>query len=128
VQSPDVIRMIFVGLMIANVMMFLSQTFLLRFVARIITVPKYLLLPIVAVFCVIGTYIANNTMFNNVNKEMQPWLHSKPIRIFATYVISIFQSSKSSGEEGEDGPLVRRTKLFPENHRVDKKVVKLGTT
>lgn len=56
VDNADVVGAVFVSLLLANVMMFIYQSGLMRFFAKIILIPKYILVPIIIVFCTIGTY------------------------------------------------------------------------
>jgi len=63
-DNADVVGSIFVALFIANVMMFILQSGLMRFFAKIILVPKHILLPIVGIMCVVGTYSVNNRIFD----------------------------------------------------------------
>lgn len=63
-DRPDILQGIFVALMIANVMMLVLQSVLLKYFAKIITIEKYILLPVMIVFCAIGAYVSNNSIFN----------------------------------------------------------------
>ncbi|WP_305768688.1 tripartite tricarboxylate transporter permease [Candidatus Epulonipiscium viviparus] len=63
-EQPHLLNSIVIALIIANIFMFLSQIVLIKYFAMVITVPKYILFPIIAVFCVIGTYVINTTTFN----------------------------------------------------------------
>jgi putative tricarboxylic transport membrane protein len=56
INNGDVVGAIFVALLTANIMMFLYQSVLMRFFAKIIIIPKHILLPLVIVFCTIGCY------------------------------------------------------------------------
>ncbi|MFI3208309.1 MAG: tripartite tricarboxylate transporter permease [Eubacteriales bacterium] len=58
------LQSIFIALIIANVFMLLLQGLLAKYFAQVITIPKYILFPIIICFCVIGTYIVNISMFN----------------------------------------------------------------
>lgn len=63
-ERPDIIHTIFIALIISNIFMLLIQGILLKFFARTISIPKHILFPTIAVFCVIGTYLVNSTSFN----------------------------------------------------------------
>ncbi len=63
-QSPEMIQTIFLALIVANILMLIFQTGLLRAYARVILVAKAILLPILVVFCVVGAFISNNSMFD----------------------------------------------------------------
>lgn len=63
-ERPDILQAIFVALMISNVLMLVLQSVLLKYFAKIITIEKYILLPIMIVFCGIGAFITNNSVFN----------------------------------------------------------------
>lgn len=56
VNNGDVVGAIFVALLLANIMMFLYQSVLMRFFAKIIIIPKHILLPLIIVFCTVGCY------------------------------------------------------------------------
>ncbi len=47
------------ALLIANVAMFLVMFFAIKYIAKVITVPKYLLYPIIIMMCVVGAYAIN---------------------------------------------------------------------
>jgi putative tricarboxylic transport membrane protein len=63
-NNADVVGSIFVALFIANVMMFIIQSGLMRYFAKIILIPKHILLPIVGIMCVVGTFSVNNRVFD----------------------------------------------------------------
>mgnify|MGYP001604027051 FL=1 len=48
-----------VALLSANIAMFLIMFFAIKYIARVITVPKYLLYPIIIMMCVVGAYAIN---------------------------------------------------------------------
>ena len=60
VNSSDVIGTIFVALFIANIMMFIYQSFLMRYFAKIIIIPKQILLPLIVVFCTVGSFATSH--------------------------------------------------------------------
>lgn len=57
--NTDVWNMIIVAMLLANIFMFGMMYFAIRHIARIVTVPKYILLPIILVMCVVGSYTIN---------------------------------------------------------------------
>ncbi|WP_305768322.1 tripartite tricarboxylate transporter permease [Candidatus Epulonipiscium viviparus] len=63
-QQPELFRTIILIVFVANIFMYLYQATTIRFMAKIIDIPKYLLFPIVAVFCAIGVISINNSMFD----------------------------------------------------------------
>ncbi|KXF75636.1 hypothetical protein ATN84_16730 [Paramesorhizobium deserti] len=48
-----------VAMLFANVCMFAIMYFAIRHIAKIVTVPKYILLPIILMMCVVGSYTIN---------------------------------------------------------------------
>ncbi len=63
-QQPVLFRSIIFIVFVANILMFMYQISTIRFMAKIITIPKYILFPVVAVFCAIGVISINNSMFD----------------------------------------------------------------
>ena len=55
---------VFAALLVANVMMLVIEFVGIRVFIRILKIPKNLLLPIIAVFCVVGGYANNNRVFD----------------------------------------------------------------
>ena len=64
VTNPDLIYMIFIALMVGNVFVILFEFVGMRLFVRILGLKKYYILPIIAVFCIIGAYSANNRIFD----------------------------------------------------------------
>lgn len=62
--NPDMVYGIIGAVLIANVMMFLMMTGLIKQIARLVQVPRSRLLPIIMVFCVLGTYSLHNRWFD----------------------------------------------------------------
>lgn len=60
----DVVWAMIAACFVANVMMFLVMSFSVGLVARIASLPKTKLLPIVMVFCIIGSFALDNTYFD----------------------------------------------------------------
>ncbi|PRD42878.1 hypothetical protein C5748_13955 [Phyllobacterium phragmitis] len=48
-----------VAMLFANIFMFAIMYFAIRHIAKIVTVPKYILLPIILMMCVVGSYTIN---------------------------------------------------------------------
>ncbi|ONI38347.1 hypothetical protein AN639_01875 [Candidatus Epulonipiscium fishelsonii] len=63
-QQPVLFKTIIFIVFIANIFMYLYQATTIQFMAKIIEVPKYLLFPVVAVFCTIGVISINNSIFD----------------------------------------------------------------
>jgi len=62
--QPDLIYTIFVGLLIANILMlFISKPFISVF-QNVVKLPYHVLGPLVVVFCVLGTYTVRNNYFD----------------------------------------------------------------
>ncbi|MGJ9384115.1 tripartite tricarboxylate transporter permease [Salipaludibacillus sp. CF4.18] len=63
-DNGDVVYGIFIALIIANIAMIAFLYFGMRFFTRILSIPKYILLPIILVLCVVGAIGVNNRMFD----------------------------------------------------------------
>jgi putative tricarboxylic transport membrane protein len=64
VNSPDFAWALIAAYLVANVLMFLIMSFSVRWIARLMSVNRALLLPAIFVFCVIGAYALSNRMFD----------------------------------------------------------------
>lgn len=64
ISQPTLFKTIIFIVFVANIFMFLFQITTIRFMAKIIEVPKYILFPVVSVFCAIGVISLNNSMFD----------------------------------------------------------------
>ncbi len=63
INTPDLFRVVMAGGIVAcAVMIFLGAT-IVPFFSRVVLIPKKILLPIVSVVCVIGTYAVNTSIF-----------------------------------------------------------------
>lgn len=60
-KAPDVYA-IFIGLLLANLVMGLMGFSLIRFFVKVVTVPMHILLPIIMMMTFVGTYSYNNSM------------------------------------------------------------------
>lgn len=58
-ENPDTWQTMIVALMIANLAMFMVMFFAIKYIAKVITVPKYILYPIIIMMCVVGAYAIN---------------------------------------------------------------------
>lgn len=58
-SNLDVWRTMMISILVANVAMFLFMYFAIKHIVKIITVPKYILYPMIIVMCVIGAYTIN---------------------------------------------------------------------
>lgn len=63
-KSGQYIYGIFIALLVANVFMIICERAGLRFFVKMLDIPKYILLPIVMVCCVIGAYCSNFSIFD----------------------------------------------------------------
>jgi len=58
-ENVDTWNTMMVGLLSANLMMFLVMFFAIKYIARVVMVPKYILYPIIMMMCVVGAYAIN---------------------------------------------------------------------
>ena len=61
-ESGDLVYSIFIGMGFANVFLLILGLLGARFFARIINSPKHLLMPIVVILCVVGSYSVRNSI------------------------------------------------------------------
>ena len=64
VDSADLVYTIFIACMLANVIMLVLELGGMRLFVRLLSIPKYILLPIVLVLCTVGAFATNNRMFD----------------------------------------------------------------
>jgi putative tricarboxylic transport membrane protein len=64
--SPDLVRSIMIGLLVANVLMLVIETLAIRGFIKILSMPKHILYPVIIVFCVLGVTSINNQIFDVV--------------------------------------------------------------
>jgi len=64
VESPDLVYGIIILMFIANIFMGFVGLFGARFFARIVSIPQYILLPLIVVFSVLGAFAINNDPFD----------------------------------------------------------------
>jgi len=58
-EHLDTWETIIVALVLANLMMFAIMFFAIKYIARVVMVPKYILYPIIMMMCVVGAYAIN---------------------------------------------------------------------
>lgn len=64
IHHADVVWAMIAACLVANILMFVIMTGSVGFISRLMYLPRSFLLPVVVVFCVIGSYALNNTMFD----------------------------------------------------------------
>lgn len=64
INSPDLFKAVVVIAVLANIFMFVVQSSTIRLTSKIIQVPRYLLLPLIVVFCTVGAFTINNRVFD----------------------------------------------------------------
>lgn len=64
IQKPELFQSVVLIALLANVFMFIVQSGTIRLTAKIIQVSRYLLLPLIVVFCVTGAFTINNRVFD----------------------------------------------------------------
>lgn len=62
--NNDIVWGMIAACLLANILMFILMTSSVRYIAGLIYLPKSFVLPVVMMFCVIGSYALNNTMFD----------------------------------------------------------------
>jgi putative tricarboxylic transport membrane protein len=62
--NGDVVWAMIAACLVSTVLMFVLMTGTVGYIARLMYVPRAVLLPIIMVFCVVGTYALDNTMFD----------------------------------------------------------------
>lgn len=63
-QHPDLVYVVVLATFLANLAMFIIQSFGIPLFARIVQVPRYFLLPLIVMFCAIGCISVNNRLFD----------------------------------------------------------------
>lgn len=58
-QNPQAWSSMLSSVFISNLAMFVVMFFTIKYIAKVITVPKYILYPIITVMCVVGAYAVN---------------------------------------------------------------------
>ncbi len=62
--NADIVWGIIATCLLANIVMWLMMTSSVRYIAKLIYLPRSYVLPVVIVFCVVGSYALNNTLFD----------------------------------------------------------------
>ena len=62
--SPKTLYIILAALFVANIVMIIMELGGIRFFAKMLTIPKYYLFPIVVVLCGVGAYCTNHRVFD----------------------------------------------------------------
>lgn len=65
-EHPNIWNTMMLGLVIANLVMFVVMYFAIRHIAKVIMVPKYLLYPGIMMMCVVGAYAINSGIMFDV--------------------------------------------------------------
>lgn len=62
----QLVNAVFATFILANIVMLISEFLGLKFFVKILSIPKKVLLPIVIVFCFVGSFSSNNSLFDVV--------------------------------------------------------------
>jgi putative tricarboxylic transport membrane protein len=63
-ENISLIYAIFIGIMLSSIVLFGAGSFAIRYFARIADVPRHILLPMVLMFCIFGSYAVQTQMFD----------------------------------------------------------------
>ena len=63
-SNPEIVWNVIIVDLVATFVMFALMLGLVRFYIRVASIPKAYLLPVITVFCIVGVYSLNNTMFD----------------------------------------------------------------
>ena len=63
-ESAPLVYTIFITCILANIAMLLLELGGMRVFVRLLSIPKYILLPVVLVLCTVGAFATNNRMFD----------------------------------------------------------------
>ncbi len=63
-QNLDIIYALFAGIMLSSVVLFVTGSLAIRHVVRIVDIPRHILMPLVLLFCVFGTFAVQAQMFD----------------------------------------------------------------
>jgi putative tricarboxylic transport membrane protein len=64
INNPDLVYIMMAAYMVGNILMFLIMMSSVGRISRLMFVPRAYLLPPILVFCIIGSFAVNNTMFD----------------------------------------------------------------
>ncbi len=65
-SNPDIWNSIIFSLLLANIVMFVMMFYSIKYISKIITIPKQIIYPIIIVMCVVGAYSINNGIMFDV--------------------------------------------------------------
>ena len=60
----ELVYTIFAGVLVANIFMFIMGILGIRLFTKVVSVPKYYLMPTIFILCVVGSYAINNSFFD----------------------------------------------------------------
>lgn len=63
-EHSDTVYMLFVGMLFCYLMLLILGLVSVRFIAKMINIPKSVLTPLILALCIVGTYALNNSMFD----------------------------------------------------------------
>jgi putative tricarboxylic transport membrane protein len=63
IRSPDIVYGLFVAFFVANLLMLPLGWLCIKSARRILSVPREVLMPIILLFCIVGSFAIGNTMF-----------------------------------------------------------------
>lgn len=64
-NQPDVIGIVFVAFIIANIVMYLMEMGLMKFFIRLLSIPMDKLFPVISVMCIVGTLTVHGRLFDS---------------------------------------------------------------
>ncbi len=62
--NPDLVYAVFAAFILANVVMLICEFYGIKFFAKLLSIPSSILLAVVIVFCFVGSFSANNRIFD----------------------------------------------------------------
>ena len=62
-QQPELIYAVFIAFFLANLALLPLGFFAIRLSRQILRVPRHVLMPIILMFCIVGSFAINNTVF-----------------------------------------------------------------
>ncbi|UOQ44283.1 tripartite tricarboxylate transporter permease [Halobacillus salinarum] len=63
-QNGEIVYSLFIGMILANVMIMIYGLLGIRLFAKVLAIPKAILTPVILVLCVVGSYSLGNSMFD----------------------------------------------------------------
>lgn len=63
-QNPEMVYTIMGAMFVSNIFMFLFMLVAVRYIARLAALPRSLLMPVILVFCIIGSFALSTRMFD----------------------------------------------------------------